>query len=558
MLKYLHIENIAVIESAELELSAGFNAMTGETGAGKSIIIDSLGAVLGQRASRELVRSGCDKACVSALFCSLNAEAIKALEAAGYAPDENGELLISRMLSATGNGSVRINGKPATVGVLRDIGAVLVNIHGQHDNQQLLDPAYHCSYVDRIAENEALRNEYYCEFKKLNSIRRELNALETDNDEKARRIELLEYQIDELENAAIRPGERDELRERLRLSERAAGLQRMLANAVALINGDDTAAGAAQLSAEAGSAVTGSEIEELAEAGKRLTELSYELNEISGDIDKYIALNDFSEIKTDEVRERLDFLHRIMLKYGDNEEKVLSFLQSAKQELQNIRFSDERTARLSDELDASTERLIGLGKRLTEGRMAAARELEYKITEALHYLDMPRVEFKVELKTGRYTKNGCDELQFLISANSGEQARPLSKIASGGELSRVMLAIKSVLADRDEVATLIFDEIDTGISGHAAIRVGEKLRQVAKARQVLCVTHLAQIAAAADRQLLIEKQNDGSRTFTSVSALSREQRIGELARIMSGGELTDNLLKSAKELLDRRNGNDNL
>lgn len=558
MLKYLHIENIAVIESADLELSAGFNAMTGETGAGKSIIIDSLGAVLGQRTSRELVRSGCDKACVSAVFCSLGSSVSEELLKAGFETDENGELIITRIISASGAGTVRINGRPVTVGTLKDIGRLLVNIHGQHDNQQLLDPASHCGYVDRVAENGKLREGYYAEFKKLNTLRRELQALETDEDEKARRIQLLEYQINELKNAEIRAGEREELRERLKTAENAENAIARLEEARIALNGTDEYSGAAQLAANAGKAISESSAAELSDNGKRLIELSYELSEISADIERYLDSNDLSEVNTAQLRERLDFLHRLMLKYGDSEEKMLAFLQNAEEELQNIRFSDERAEELSAQLDASTERLVALGEKLSESRARAAKGLESAVTEALCYLDMPQVRFKVEINRGRYTKNGCDELQFLISANAGEEPRPLAKIASGGELSRVMLAIKSVLADKDDVSTLIFDEIDTGISGHAATRVGRKLRQVSKLRQVLCVTHLAQIAASADRQLLIEKRTDRGRTYTGVSALGEQQRISALAGIMSGGELTENLLRSAKELLDRSNTDEDL
>lgn len=558
MLKCLHIENIAVIERSDLELSEGFNAMTGETGAGKSIIIDSLSAVLGQRTSRELIRNGCDKASVSALFCNFNKYELDFLESSGFPPDENGELLITRTLSASGGGSVRINSRPATVGILRSIGAELVNIHGQHDNQKLLDPAYHSGYVDSLADNEEIKKEYYNEFKRLNAIRRELQQLETDSDEKIRRTEILEYQINELESADIKVGEIEELREKIKLAENSEKMLDALNLARAALGGESDYEGAAALVAQAGKYLGSGGVKKLEGSAARLTEISYELSEINADIESYLSENDFSEENADKLRERLDFLHRLMLKYGNSEEKLLAFLENAKNELKGIKFSDERAAELSEELDKSTERLIVFGEKLTASRKKAAAELERQVTDALKYLDMPQVSFSVELNNGRYTKNGCDELQFLICANAGEEPRPLAKIASGGELSRVMLAIKSILADADGAGTLIFDEIDTGISGHAAIRVGRKLRQVSKRRQVLCVTHLAQIAAAADRQLLIEKRTENGRTFTGVTALNDKQRLGELARIMSGGELTENLLKSAKELLDRSKVDDNL
>lgn len=433
-----------------------------------------------------------------------------------------------------------------------------MNIHGQHDNQQLLNPEFHCVYIDKLAENEALKHSYYSEFKKLNCLRRELRELEANDDENSRKAELLEHQIKELEGAAIKPGEREELRKQLRLSENSAKLIALLENSKSALDGNDDLSGAVQLTASAGKSVSSCGAADLSDIGKRLTELSYELAEISSDIEQYLSKNDFSEIKTEELRERLDFIYRLMLKYGNSEEKMLEFLQNAKEELQNISYSDKREAELSNELDSSTERLIAIGNMLTESRRKAASKLEKNVTEALKYLDMPNVKFVAEIKKGRYTKEGCDELQFLISANTGEPPKPLSRIASGGELSRIMLAIKSVLADKDDVDTLIFDEIDTGISGYAAIKVGQKLRQVSKIRQVLCVTHLAQIAAAAEQQLLIKKNISSEKTYTDVSALGPSERIKELARIMSGGELTENLLKSAKELLDRSNSNDYL
>lgn len=558
MLKYLHIENIAVIEKSDIELTDGFNVMTGETGAGKSIVIDSLGAVLGERTSRELIRSGCEKAQVSALFCGLNAAAAEALSSAGFAPDEDGSLLIARTLNASGSGTVRINGQPATVGVLREIGRVLVNIHGQHDNQFLLDPARHCSYIDRVAENGALLDEYYSEFKSLNQMRRELQSLETDADEKQRRQELLKFQIGELEGAGIRVGEAQELRERLAIAENREKMLVCLSAAHVALDGDDDSTGAAALLSLAEKQLSSAGAEALSQDARRLSEIAYELEEISANISGFLLRDDFNGQDADEIRERLDFLHRLMLKYGDSEEKMLQFLQRARAELETIAFADSRAAELSASLDASTERLVALGERLTRSRREAAARFEQEVTQALRYLDMPQVRFSVDFKTGRYTKTGCDEVQFLISANAGEELKPLARIASGGELSRVMLAIKSVLADKDEVATLIFDEIDAGISGRAAAKVGAKLRQVSKTRQVLCVTHLAQIAAAADNHLLIEKHTSSGRTFTDVSPLEPTPRISEIARIMSGGELTEHLFHSAEELLNRSKKDDDL
>lgn len=556
MLKYLQIENIAVIEKTEIELSRGLTVLTGETGAGKSIVIDALNAVLGERTSKELIRSGCEKAEVSAVFCDLTSEAVNVLESNGFSVDQEGELLIRRVLSASGNGSVRVNGRPATVGMLKEIGRELVNIHGQHDNQNLLDEQMHCEYIDRLAANTALRDEYYREFKKLNSIRRELKELETDEDEKQRKTELLTFQIAELEGAAIRIGELDELKEKLTIAENFEKTAEALRSAISSIKGTDDVDGAKTMLSAARRELQS--IEQFSEDAERLEGIIYELDAVCDNIRDFTENNTYSASETAEIRERLDFLYRLMLKYGDSEEKMLEFLGSAQAELEKITFSEQRIEELSAELDRSTERLIALGEKLTDSRTKTARVFEKQVCEGLKLLNMPGVVFTVDFEKGRYTKNGCDEVRFLISANAGEEPRPLAKIASGGELSRIMLVIKQALADKDSVETLIFDEIDTGISGHAAVKVGRMLRSVSKNRQVLCVTHLAQIAAAADNHLLIEKHTENGRTFTNVQPLSCERQISEIARIMAGGELTENILNSAKELLDRSKTDGNL
>lgn len=556
MLRYLQIENIAVIEKTEIEFSRGFTVLTGETGAGKSIVIDALNAVLGERTSRELIRSGCERAEVSAVFCELSHEAKAVLEKNGFSADDEGELLIRRTLSASGNGNVRVNGKPATVGILKAIGHELVNIHGQHDNQNLLDEQLHCNYIDRLASNDALREEYYNEFRKLNSIRRELRDLETDEDEKQRKTELLTFQIAELEGAAIRIGELQELKNKLSIAENFEKTAQALQAASSAIKGTDDTDGAKTMLSAAKRELQS--VEQFSGDAERLESIVYELDAICDNIRLFTENNSYSASETAEIRERLDFLYRLMLKYGDSEEKMLDFLATAQEELERITFSEQRIEELSAELDGSTERLIALGDRLTESRIKTSRIFEKQVREGLDLLNMPGVIFTVDFAKGRYTKNGCDEVRFLISANAGEEPRPLAKIASGGELSRIMLVIKQALADKDSVDTLVFDEIDTGISGHAAVKVGRMLRKVSKNRQVLCVTHLAQIAAAADNHLLIEKHTENGRTFTNVQPLSDEQRISEIARIMAGGELTENILNSAKELLDRSKTDEDL
>ncbi len=551
MLKSLHIENIAVIEKTDIDMSRGFNALTGETGAGKSIIIDSINAVLGERTSKELIRSGCSKAEVTALFCDLSDTSKQVLLQNGYEVDDEGNLLVMRVLSATGNGSIKINGKPATAGVLKVIGKSLVNIHGQHDNQSLLDPDTHYLYIDRIAENDKEREAYYNEFRKLNSIRRELTNLETDEGQKRRRLDLLEYQINELQNAAIKVGEIEEIKDKLLIAQTYEKTVSGLRDADFCISGGDDSDGAASLIKNAQKYVANIKNSKFDNISQKLGEALAILEDANADIRDFTNNTEYSEADCENLRARLDTLHRLMLKYGNSEEEMLDFLDKSKAEHEAIMLSDERVEELSRELDASTERLIVLGDKLSATRQKAAKAFSDAVTNALNDLDMPNAEFTVGITKGRYTKVGCDVVEFLICTNVGEGVKALHKIASGGELSRVMLAIKSVLADKDDVDTLIFDEIDSGISGRAAGKVGQRLKLVADNSQVVCVTHLAQIAAFAQNHLYIEKNTQNDRTYTSVTSLSYEERIHEIARIMSGTEITENLYNSAKELLDR-------
>ena len=557
MLKYLHIENIAVIEKTDIEFFQGFNVLSGETGSGKSIIIDSINAILGERTSRELIRNGCDKAEVSALFGDLSEYSVNLLKENGYEPDEDGNLLVSRTLSLSGNGNIRINGKPATATILKAVGKSLVNIHGQHDNQGLMNPDNHCIYIDRIAENDGLLDAYYSEFKHLNSVRKELNSIYTDEDEKRKRIELLEYQIDELVRADIKVGEVDELKKQLDISLNYQKMLSSLYDAYECINGNDDFDGAISLITNSKKMLLSVNTEEFDNAAGVLENVSAQLDEVCTTIRKFTENPALSKLDHEKIGERLDTLHKLMLKYGNTEQNMLDYLAGAQKELGDIELSDKRAVELSDELDASTERLIKLGDMLTESRKKASDAFAKQVTDILKYLDMPNVTFDVEIQKGRYTKSGCDVLEFVICTNLGEESKPLAKIASGGELSRIMLAIKSVLSAKDDVDTLIFDEIDTGISGRAAGKVGIQLRKVAQNRQVICVTHLAQIAACADNHFLIEKYVEGGRTYTNVNCLAYEERINEVARIMSGTEMTEKLYDSAKELLDRsfRNGN---
>ncbi len=558
MLKFLHIENIAVIEQSDIEFSEGFNVLTGETGAGKSIVIDSINAVLGARTSKELIRAGCDTAEVSAVFGGFNDYTAGVLSDYGFAPDEDGNIVIRRRLSANGKGLIKLNDRPASAAELKQIGKSLINIHGQHDNQALLDPESHIEYIDAVAENKDIRQTYYEEFRNLNKIRRELEATETDEDEKRKETDLLKYQINELETADIKPGEIAELKHKLQIARSYQTTAEALSKAYSALKGNDDFDGASSLLESAVRSLSSLKSEDWDRQSEKLTDALSVIEDVSAEVSDFLYNSEYPDMNADEINARLDFLDKLMLKYGNSEEEMLDFLNGAKVRLDEINSSERKIAELSDLLDKSTERLILLGEELTKSRTEAAAEFQKQVCDILNYLNMPSVRFTVDIKKGRYTKRGCDNVEFLISANEGESVKPLAKIASGGELSRVMLAIKSVLLDKDRIGTMIFDEIDTGISGYTAGKVGTQLKKVSKNRQVICVTHLAQIAAMADNHLLIEKNTENGRTFTRVEPLSYEQRISEIARIMSGAKLTENLYNSAKELVDRSKNDDNL
>lgn len=558
MLKFLHIENIAVIEQSDIEFSPGFNAMTGETGAGKSIVIDSINAVLGERTSRELIRDGCDTAEVSAVFGDFDNAVAARLSEHGIFPDDDGNLIIRRRLSANGKGLIRINDRPVTATELKEIARQLVNIHGQHDNQALLNPDYHLDYIDALVNDDTVKGKYYAEFRELNRIRRELAAIETDAQAKRQKVELLKFQINELEDAAIHPGEFAAVRDRLKIATDYQKTIEHLNQAYTALNGNDDTDGAVALAANAEKALLSLKTDEWRERAAAIEEAVAAIKDVSNAV--YAVLDNAPPegIDPDALNARLDTLERLMKKYNTDETGLLDILYKSQAELEATVLSDKKAAELSRLLDASTERLIALGDELTKLRRKAALYFESRVCEILKYLNMPDVVFKIALSRGRYTSRGCDTAEFMISANRGESPKPLCKIASGGELSRVMLAIKSVLLDRDSVGTMIFDEIDSGISGYTAGKVAVQLKKVAANRQVICVTHLAQIAAMADTHLLIEKTSSGTNTFTSVTALSYRDRINEIARIMSGTEMTENLFNSAKELLDRSSNYENL
>ena len=551
MLKYLHIENIAIIESASIETTDGFNVLTGETGAGKSIVIDSINAVLGERTYKEIIRNNADKATVSAVFGNLSKASVNALNEHGIAPDENGNVSVQRVLSQSGNGSVRINGQLTTAQVLRDIAKYLVNIHGQHDSQMLLKPENHYLYLDLVAENEAEQEGYSSAFKKFTDIRREIKALETDEDEKAIRIDLLKFQIEELENADIRVGEIEELKQKRELFSNAEAVIKRLNDCIFALNGDVDSDGAIGLSKTALNYLEKVDVEALGDSLNNLNSAVSALDNATEQIRKYISDFNYSKEEVQKTNDRLDLLHSIVIKYGNSEEKALDYLSKAKEELHAIQFSDEKIEMLENELVVAEQQLVSAGEKLTASRKKAAKGFEKAVSEALSFMDMNSVEFIVKTDEARYSKTGKDNVEFLISANAGESVKPLYKVASGGELSRIMLAIKGIIADKDNVDTLIFDEIDTGISGRAASKVAIQLKKLSGLRQVICVTHLAQIAAAAQSHFLIEKTVKDGKTYTNVALLSEEDRINEIARIMSGTNLTENIISSAKELIDR-------
>ena len=555
MLQYLHIENIAVIEQANIEFSNGFNVLTGETGAGKSIIIDSLFAILGERTSRELIRHGCDRAVVSASFIDIGDVALNKLNELGYTVNHDEELIIQRVLFADGRGQVKINSQPANVSTLKEIGKLLINIHGQHDNQTLLDASKHISFIDSYAENGAIKNDYLNAFMSFRDITKRYNSISAAEEEKREKSKLLRYEIDELEKADIKAGETEDLKQRISIAQQSKRVLAAINEAKTALSGtDDTEVlSSIDLLNTAARALSGiSEVYGNAKPTfERLTTLALELEAAADEIE---ALSDGVSLDPEELlncQNRLDMIYDLMLKYGNTEQDILDYLEKAKAELLAIESDEKELNKLEGMLKPAEKALIDAGAKLTTSRQNAAKKICQHICSELSFLDFNGAQFLAEISNGKYTKNGCDYTEFLISTNVGEAPKPLVKIASGGELSRIMLAIRSVLSLKDDVGTLIFDEIDSGISGHAAHKVAVKLYSVAKKRQVICVTHLAQIAAAADRHLFISKSVNNGKTFTEVTELDHDGKVREIARIMSGTEYTENLLKTAEELISQ-------
>lgn len=551
MLRSINIENIAVIEKCNIDFSKGFNVLTGETGAGKSIIIDSINAVTGQRTSKELVRTGCEKAAVSALFEDISDISAEKLRDYGIDCSDKSVLLL-RTISADGHNTCKVNGVSVNVAALRDIGSTLVNIHGQHDNQALLNVENHCGFIDAFGDYDKLISDYRECYSELRAVRKRLKAMSCDEDEKLRRIDLLKYQINEVEAAAVVPGQLQQLIEKRDLINNSARLRMSLEICLQLLSGDDSSSGAETLCAQSLSQFTS--VSKLLKGTEKLLErfdfAVAEVADITAEIRDLCEAVSLDPNELDECEQRIDLLQSLKKKYGKDEAAVLEYLDKAKAELESITTSDELISELEKQSEALEDALVERGNALTAARKKAAGEFAEKVCDVLRYLEMPNTVFCVDIQPKIYTVDGCDKVEFLISANRGQEARPLAKIASGGELSRIMLAVKSIMSDQNDAETLIFDEIDTGISGKAADKVGRQMKQLSAKRQVLCVTHLAQIAAAADGHYLIKKSSTDSNTYTNVVALEEESRIIEIARIMSGGNMTENLYNSAKELIE--------
>ena len=549
MLSSLQIENVAVIQKAEVHFEPGLNVLTGETGAGKSILIDSINAILGNRTSKDLVRTGAAKAVIRAAFEQVPPTVLDKLEQSGYERSE--ALLLSREITAEGKSSCRINGMPATAAVLRELCGGLININGQHDSVGLLNPAHHLGILDDYAQNRTVFQEYYTLYRELVQVKRELDALITDETEKQRKIDLLQYQVQEIEDAGLTAGEEQTLENRRKVLSNASAIRDRLAQSYALLSGSDDAAGAVDLLGEASNAVdAAAQLDPaLTAAAGQLLDLYYNAKDVAADLIGRLDAYDTNDAELDEVEQRLDLLYRLKRKYGSTVEDVIAFGQKAREELDSIQHSQQRY----DALQAEKLRLYAKSREkaeaLTQTRLKAFEELNTRISGTLDFLNMPGVRMTLRHTRGPLASHGQDSIEFYISTNPGEAPKPLAKIASGGELSRITLAIKNAMADKDAVPTVIYDEIDSGVSGKAAGRIGEVLRQSAQGHQILCITHTAQIAALADCHLLIQKNVSNERTYTEIHPLDENGRVEALARLISGDHITELSRANAREML---------
>ena len=549
MLSSLQIENVAVIQKAEVHFKPGLNVLTGETGAGKSILIDSINAILGNRTSKDLVRTGASKAVIRAAFEQVPDAVLNSLEKAGY--ERSDALMLSREITAEGKSTCRINGMPATASVLRELCGGLININGQHDSVGLLNPARHLGILDDYAQNDAEFQEYYVLYRELVRIKRELDAMITDEAEKQRKIDLLSYQVQEIEDAGLTAGEEQTLESRRKILANASAIRDKIAQSYALLSGDDESSGAVDLLGEASHAIdTAAQLDDaLAAASSQLLDLYYNAKDVAADLIGRLDSYDTNDAELDEIEQRLDLIYKLKRKYGDTVEDVIEFGQNAREELERIQSSQER----HDHLQAEKRRLYALAREkaeaLTQTRLNAFEALNKRISGTLDFLNMPGVRMTLRHTRGPLASHGQDSIEFYISTNPGEAPKPLAKIASGGELSRITLAIKNAMADKDAVPTVIYDEIDSGVSGKAAGRIGEVLRQSAQGHQILCITHTAQIAALADCHLLIQKNVANDRTYTEIHPLDEEGRVEALARLISGDHVTEISRANAREML---------
>ena len=548
MLSLLHIENIAVIEQADISFDRGFNVLTGETGAGKSIVIDAISAILGQRAYRDMIRTGTNKASVRAVFTQVPELGWFEENGVDYDP----ETVIQRDIFLDGKNVCRVNGSLVTVAILHKLGIQLINIHGQHDSASLFDEENHLHFLDAFADNGALLEDYRGKFAAVSALRREIDRMTMDEGEKLRRMETLKYQIAEIEKAELQPGEDEELDQRRKLLQNSEKLSQGLEEATeALLGGDESGDGAAALLAQAAYALSriARYSDDYTAFQERLTDLKYQVQDIADEVRDALDDLSYSADELEQIESRLDIIHRLRRKYGADCQEILDYLEKARKELDEIEFADDHVEHLKKQLAQKEKAAWDAALALRKNRQEQGEILSQKILSELSQLDMPRVQFQCRFRETELTAEGADAVAFYLSANAGEDLKPLSKVASGGELARIMLSMKNALAEKDAVDTLIFDEVDTGVSGRAAQRIAEKLRSLARHKQVLCVTHLPQLAALADTHMLIAKSERDGRTFTTVTPLDREGRKQELARIIGGTNITETTLKSAEEML---------
>ncbi len=549
MLKTLDIENIAVIEKASVDFSGGLNVLTGETGAGKSIVVDSINAIMGERTSRELVRYGADNAYVSAYFDDICDSALNKLKKFDIELEEDNSLLITRKISANGKSLCKVNGKTVTVSMLKEICSYLVNVHGQHDSQALLNPDLQYNYIDMLLEDKSVLSDYKETFKKLISVRRKLKSFAKDEDNKESLLELLNFQIEELEKADIKVGEREELTQKRALIQKSEDIIKSLNLAISVINGDDENIGIEQACADVSRTLF--KFDETKDVYDVFNDINDKLELAKDKAEALLLSIDFSPEEIEMIDEKLDLYYKFSNKYGQTEQEMLDYLEKAKEKRNSILFADEELNRLNEEYENLLNITVKLADKLSVDRKKTAKIFEENVKQELAFLDMPKMQFYVDFNKGNLSSTGYDKIEFLISTNPGEPPKSLSKVASGGELSRIMLAIKNIISYNDTIGTLIFDEIDTGVSGRASQKIGLKLKSVSKNTQVICVTHSAQIASNADEHFLIQKKFNDNKTFTCVTPLDFEGRKQELARIMGGLEITDTLLQSAEELLNQ-------